>query len=138
MARRILKDKRVRLAGMVKTFDSEGFPSDGYMPLHEGDGMVWAYYRTAGGSVYWSSDALQSKCDAIFIIGYDPIVAHTPAFGSLFLEYGGALWTVTRVDGFEGYRRDLTLYATRKSSSGGMSPLVAYNAATIEKQFGKW
>ena len=35
MARRILKDKRVRLAGMVKTFDSEGFPSDGYMPLHE-------------------------------------------------------------------------------------------------------
>lgn len=138
MSRRILKDKRIRLCGVVKTYDSAGFDTNSYMPLHEGDGTMWAYYRVAGGSVYWASDALQTKCDAVFVINYDAIVAHTPAFGSLCIEYAGALWTVTRVDAFEGYRRDLTLYATRKSSSGGMSPLVEYDAATIEKQFGKW
>lgn len=138
MARRILKDKRIRLAGTVKTYDSAGFDTTGYMPLHPGDGMVWAYYRTAGGSTYWASDALQTKCDAVFVIGFDPIVAHTSAFANLRLEYGGALWEVTRVDGFEGYARDLTLFATRKSSGGTMSPLLAYDEATIEKQFGKW
>ena len=138
MARRILKDKRVRLAGVVKSVDHAGFTSDGFMPLHPGDGMVWAYYRTAGGSTYWASDALQAKCDAIFVIGYDAIVAHTPSFDDLRIEYAGALWEVTRVDAFEGYRRDLTLYATRKSSGRGMSPMVAYDAATIEKAFGKW
>lgn len=136
MARRILKDKRVTLYVQVSTTDSAGFPKTGYMPLDSTGGTRWAYYRQMGGMAYWASDALQTKADVEFVIGYDSLIAHAVDFERIYIDYGGRLYQVSRVDTFEGYKRDLTLYATAKSSAGGVGKPLAYDAKTVAETLG--
>ena len=136
MARRILKDKRVTIYVQVSKTDSAGFPVTGYMPIDATGGGRWAYYRQMGGMAYWASDSLQTKADVEFVIGYDPLIAHAVDFERIYIDYGGRLYQVSRVDTFEGYRRDLTVYATAKKSTGGVGKPLAYDAATVAKTLG--
>lgn len=136
MARRILKDKRVTLYVQVSTHDSAGFAKTGYMPIDATGGTRWAYYRQMGGMAYWASDALQTKADVEFIIGFDSLIAHAVDFEKIYIDYGGRLYQVSRVDTFEGYKRDLTLYATAKSSAGGVGKPLAYDAKTVAETLG--
>ena len=59
---------------------------------------VWAYFRHLSG-----------KEDVLFQIGYRTDI--TPAH---MIRYNGVDYEITRIDTFEGYKTDLTVYCKRK------------------------
>lgn len=135
MSRRILKDKRLEVLCKVHTTDSAGFDVDGYMPITlTPDGKQWAYFRALGGSLYWAAAATQVKADVMVVVAYSDWLASMRWLEKVYVRYAGRLYQATRVDTYEGYRRDLSIYAQLVNTTDAASlDILPYDADTLAK-----
>lgn len=71
---------------------------------------VWAYFRQLSGKEVFAAATINYKEEMLFTINYrkDITTAHV-------VRYKGVLHDITRVDTFEGYKEDLTLYCSRRA-----------------------
>nr|DAY78238.1 MAG TPA: putative head-tail adaptor [Caudoviricetes sp.] len=135
MSRRILKDKRIEVLCEVKGRDSAGFDMKGYMPITDTpDGKQWAYFRALGGSLYWAAAATQVKADIMAVVAYSDWLAAMRWLEKIYIRFNGRLYRATRVDTYEGYKRDLTIYAQLVNTTDAASiDILAYDADTLAK-----
>ncbi len=102
-----LKDKKIELLQQVTTRDSEGFAQTNLQPV---GAPVWAYFRQLSGKEVFAAATTNYKEEVLFTINYrtDITTAHA-------VRYNGILYDITRIDTFEGYKEDLTLYCSRRA-----------------------
>lgn len=102
-----LKDKKIELLQQVTTRDNEGFAQTTLQPV---GAPVWAYFRQLSGKEVFAAATTNYKEEVLFTINYrkDITTAHV-------VRYKGVLYDITRVDTFEGYKEDLTLYCSRRA-----------------------
>ena len=101
-----LKDKKVEILATVNTINENGYAVETLQAVCP---PVWAYFRQLSGSEYFSANAEQVREEVLFQINYREDVNT-----GCCVRYNGVLYDITRVDVFEGYRADLTLYCKRR------------------------
>ena len=101
-----LKDKKIEILRLETVKDSMGFSTDTLVPIGP---PMWAYFRQLSGNEIFAAQAVQVTEDVLFIINYreDITTRH-------MIRFRGVDYDITRVDTFEGYKNDLTLYAKRR------------------------
>lgn len=102
-----LKDKKIEILTPVTVRDNEGFSTTILQPV----GLpVWAYFRQLSGKEVFAAATTNYKEEVLFLVNYrtDLTTAHV-------VRYSGVLYDITRIDTFEGYKRDLTLYCSRRA-----------------------
>ena len=85
--------------------DADGFAVERYEPIHPG--KLWAYFRHLSGQEIHASGATFAKEQVLFVVNWRGDVTAREV-----VRYGGRLYDIQRVDCFEGYKQDLTLYCT--------------------------
>jgi SPP1 family predicted phage head-tail adaptor len=102
-----LKDKKIELLEQVTTRDDEGFSTTA---LESVGSPVWAYFRQLSGKEVFAAATTNYKEEVLFVVNYrtDLTTAHV-------VRYKGILYDITRIDTFEGYKEDLTLYCSRRA-----------------------
>ena len=99
-----LKDKKIRIVKLQQSKDEDGFFFFEWIPIH--NGTLWAYYRQLSGKEFYASKAVQHYEECLFIINYrDDITT------DMEIEYSGKYYDITRIDDFEGYKSDISIYA---------------------------
>ena len=101
-----LKDKKIEILAVTHTQDPEGYSIETLTPISP---PMWAYFRQLSGKEVYAAMSVQATEEVLFIIGYraDITTRH-------IVRYKGVDYDITRVDVFEGYKSDLTLYAKKK------------------------
>lgn len=97
-----LKDKKVDVFRTVSEKDNLGYMVERleiYLP------SIWAYFRQLSGTEKYEAAQVQQKEEVLFQVSYNANIKHTDV-----VRYKGILYDITRVDVFEGYKGDLTLY----------------------------
>ncbi len=99
-----LKDKKIEILAPHTERDNEGFATTTLQPV---GAPVWAYFRQLSGKEVFAAATINYKEEVLFAINYrtDITTAHV-------VRYKGVLYDITRVDAFEGYKEDLTLYCS--------------------------
>lgn len=102
-----LKDKKIEILAPVTVRDEAGFNTTTLQPLGT---PVWAYFRQLSGKEVFATATTNYKEEVLFQVNYriDLTTAHV-------IRYRGVLYDITRIDTFEGYRQDLTLYCSRRA-----------------------
>lgn len=103
--KRFLKDKKITIIGITQGENSMGDPIEIEGPIPGGEN-IWAYYRQASAKEYLAAAATQYKVEAIFIINY-----RTDIDTSMKIKFRDQMYEITRIDDFEGYKKDLQIYA---------------------------
>ena len=101
-----LKDKKIEILKPVTVIDSEGFSETTLQPI---DGPLWAYFRQLSGKEVFAAATVNYKEEVLFQVNY-----RTDLTTANVIRYNGKLYNITRIDTFEGYKQDLTLYCTLK------------------------
>lgn len=101
-----LKDKKIKILVETNIINENGYPETVLQAVCP---PVWAYYRQLSGKEIFAASAVQNTEEVLFIINWRADI--TPAH---VIRYNGVLWNTTRVDTFEGYKADLTVYAKRR------------------------
>lgn len=98
-----LKDKKIEILAVTHTQDPEGYSIETLTPIAP---PMWAYFRQLSGKEVYAAMSVQAVEEVQFVINWhdDITTAHA-------IRYKGVLYDITRVDVFEGYKQDLTLYA---------------------------
>ena len=101
-----LKDKKIEILRADFTKDTAGFATETLTPIAP---PVWAYFRHLSGKEIYAAQSVQAVEEVQFVINWrkDITTRHV-------VRYGGVLYDITRVDDFQGYRADLTVYAKRR------------------------
>ena len=101
-----LKDKKIEILAVQSVINENGYVVETLQPICP---PVWAYFRHLSGTEYYAATAEQVQEEALFQINWRAglSTAHV-------IRFKGVLWDITRVDTFEGYKGDLTLYCKRK------------------------
>lgn len=102
-----LKDKKIEILAQVTERDSEGFTTTTLQPVGV---PVWAYFRQLSGKEVFAAATTNYKEEVLFTVNYRTDI--TPAH---VVRYRGVLYDITRIDTFEGYKEDLTLYCSRRA-----------------------
>jgi SPP1 family predicted phage head-tail adaptor len=98
-----LKDKKIEILEVTHGKDPEGFTAQTLTPIAP---PLWAYYRQLSGKEIFAAASVQAVEDAMFVINWrDDITTRH------IIRYKGADYDITRVDTFEGYKGDMTLWA---------------------------
>ena len=99
-----LNHKKIRIVKLQQSKDEDGFSINEWIPIH--NGTLWAYYRQLSGKEFYASKAVQHYEECLFIINYrDDITT------DMEIEYSGKYYDITRIDDFEGYKSDISIYA---------------------------
>ena len=101
-----LKDKKIEILQATFTKDADGFSAEHLAPIAP---PVWAYFRHLSGKEIYAAATVHAVEEVQFVINWraDITTRHV-------IRYNGGLYDITRVDTFEGYKRDLTVYAKRR------------------------
>lgn len=102
-----LKDKKIEILAQVTERDSEGFTAT---TLQSVGAPVWAYFRQLSGKEVFAAATTNYKEEVLFTINYRTDI--TPAH---VVRYRSVLYDITRIDTFEGYKEDVTLYCSRRA-----------------------
>ena len=70
---------------------------------------VWAYFRQLSGKEILAAAAYRYDEEVLFTINY-----RAGLTTACYVEYNGVKYSVTRIDTFEGYKQDITLYCKRQ------------------------
>lgn len=100
-----LKDKKIELLRQVHTRDGMGMTTT----TLESMGTVWAYFRHLSGKEVFAAATVNYKEEVLFQVNY-----RTDLITANVIRYNGRLYNITRIDTFEGYKQDLTLYCKRE------------------------
>lgn len=98
-----LKDKKIRFIAETRTVNDHGFASYVWQPVHSG--RLWAYYRQLSGSEFFASATVNETEEVLFVVNY-----RTGITTDMLVEYKGQYYKITRIDDFEGYKDDLSVY----------------------------
>lgn len=110
-ARHRLKDKKVQIVQADSWQDSMGSWHSGYRPVHPG--KLWAYRRQIGGSDYYTAATAGLSEDVVFFVNWRDDL--TNGGEERWVVDGDRAYKVTRIDTYEGYRRDIALYCETDS-----------------------
>lgn len=111
-----LKDKKIKiLQEQVEDTDNQGFcVSSGWTPIHNGE--LWAYYRQLSGKEINAAGMTELQAeDALFVVNW-----RADLTTDMIIQYRGKHYDIKRIDDFQGYKTDLSVYC-------------AYNAARREE-----
>ena len=104
-----LKDKKIKIYKLTDvTRDSNGYSSCKYTPIHLG--ALWAYVRQTSGAEYYAASALQVTEEILFVVNWREDLTMDQARG-LYIEHNGRWYDVQRIDTYEGYKREIQLFA---------------------------
>lgn len=121
MAQRKLKDKKIKIYKYVEGENDNGFRVSAYMPIHP-QASLWAYFKQLGAELTYLNHSSQSNEECFFAVNWLEILK-TPTAKYLHIEYNGSLYQVTRIDPYEGYKRDLFLYARYEGEAKNLTVL---------------
>ena len=102
-----LKDKKIEILTPVTVRDEAGFSTTTLLPLGT---PVWAYFRQLSGKEVFAAATTNYREEVLFQVNY-----RTELTTAHVIRYRGVLYDITRIDTFEGYRQDLTLYCSRRA-----------------------
>lgn len=97
------KDKKVSIMTVDEVQDDEGHWVEASVPVADN---IWAYYRHASGNEFFSAAQVNYKVEAVFKIAW-----RNDINTGMTVLYKGVEYGITRIDDYEGYKRDLTIYA---------------------------
>ena len=99
-----LKDKKIEIRETTYVSDKYGNRIKQTVTI----ATVWAYFRQLSGDEIYRVTT-QATEEVMFRINYrsDITTAHV-------IKYKDTLYNITRVDVYEGYKRDLTLYCKKQ------------------------
>jgi len=102
-----LKDKKIEILTVTHTKDPEGFSTETLTPIAP---PLWAYFRHLSGKEVFVARAVQAVEEVLFTVNWrdDITTAHV-------IRFKGVLYDITRVDTFEGYKADLSLFAKKRA-----------------------
>ncbi|MDL2224939.1 phage head closure protein [Eubacteriales bacterium OttesenSCG-928-M02] len=101
-----LKDKKIEIFKQLVTRDKYGVSTTTLEPIAP---PIWAYYRQLSGKEVFAAASTHSVEEVLFVINWrDNITTRH------IVRFRGADYDITRIDTFEGYKSDLTLYAKRR------------------------
>lgn len=106
---RKLKDKKITIYEKVSGKDSSGFPINGYRPFT--NSPQWAYYRQLSEKELYRNSTTNLIEECLFTVNWSEDLAGITYPTDFYLEYNGKWYVITRIDPYEGYKRDLTIYA---------------------------
>lgn len=101
----MLKDKKISIIHHEEREGEFGETTHVDVPL-PGGGNVWAYYRHVTGKEYYNSLMVKAKEEALFIINWRDDIDT-----AMKIKFRDKLYNITRIDDFEGYKKDLKIYA---------------------------
>ena len=102
---RHLKDKKITIL-CSKTVENElGEVETMDTPLPGGKN-IWAYYRHASASEFYAAHTINTKVEVIFEIAWLKDIKTT-----MKIRYKEEDYCITRIDDYEGYKRNLKIYA---------------------------
>ncbi len=101
-----LKDKKIEILKQVHHRDEMGITTTTLEPLAP---PLWAYFRQLSGKEVFAAATTNYKEEVLFQVNYRPDIQTTHV-----IRFKGALYDITRVDVFEGYKQDLKLYCSRR------------------------
>ena len=102
-----LKDKKIEVLAVTHTQDPEGYSIETLTPIAP---PMWAYFRQLSGKEVYAAMSVQAVEEVQFVINWrDDITTRH------IIRFRGADYDITRVDTFEGYKSDLTLYCKKKA-----------------------
>lgn len=111
----------------IETTDEDGFDLKAYMPIHKQD-SVWAYFKQLSASLFYASNTTAINEECLFRINFtDAILANYASDYRVY--YNGILYQVTRVDPYEGYKRDLALYC--KLTTDKIDTVIPYDETKL-------
>jgi len=98
-----LKDKKIEILRADYTKDAEGFSVETLTPIAP---PLWAYFRHLSGKEIYAAMTVQAVEEVQFVLNWrkDVTTRHV-------VRYKGVLYDIARVDDFQGYKGDLTVYA---------------------------
>lgn len=111
----------------VETTDEDGFQTAGYMPIHPQESL-WAYFKQLSASLFYASNTTAIKEECLFRVNYTDTILQNHA-NDYFVYYDGMLFQCTRVDPFEGYKRDLVLYC--KLTTDKINTIIPYDPSKL-------
>lgn len=107
--KRYKKDKKITILARQEYENAAGETSTKVMPLPNGEN-IWAYYRQASTSeLAMVAQTKLIQVDVIFKVNWRDDLDTT-----MEILFRNEKYEITRIDDFEGYKNDLTIYATRK------------------------
>jgi len=107
-----IKDKKVTILKFREFEDEHGFTTGVYEPL-PGAENIWAYFRHASGNEFIQTENTNSKIDVIFEINW-----RNGVDTSMQIQYKGQKYNITCIDNYEGYKKDLKIYAYKLNQGG--------------------
>ena len=121
-----LKDKKIVIYKSVEGKDADGFPVSGYMRVHKTP-TLWAYFKQLSGSLFYASATTNNKEECLFYINWLDLDRKRPQ--DYKIEYRGLVYELTRIDPYEGYKRDLALYC--KLTTDKLGTIVPYDPTKL-------
>lgn len=100
-----LKDKKIEICEYTYTSDKYGNHKKETVTI----ATVWAYFRQLSGNEIYRVTT-QTTEEVMFVINY-----RTDITTENVILYKGVQYNIVRVDVFEGYKSDLTLYCKRQA-----------------------
>jgi len=97
-----LKDKKIEILQPSTGKDADGFGTEMLTPIAP---PLWAYFRQLSGKEIYANATTIATEQVLFTINHRPDITTRHV-----VRYRGALYNITRVDVFEGYRGDIMLY----------------------------
>ena len=101
-----LKDKKINIYIERYVPNGNGYTTKVTEPLALN---VWAYFRQLSGKEIFAAAAYRYDEEVLFTINYRNDIT-----AACYVEYNGVKYNVNRIDTFEGYKQDITLYCKRK------------------------
>ena len=101
-----LKDKKIEILAVTHKQDPEGYSIETLTPISP---PMWAYFRQLSGKEVYAAMSVQATEEVLFIIGY-----RTDITTRHIIRFRDADYDITRIDTFEGYKSDLTLYCKKR------------------------
>ena len=117
-----LKDKKIKIYKRTDVArNSDGYSSCKYTPIHPG--ALWAYVRQTSGNEYYAAMAQQVTEEILFVVNWRDDLAMDQVRW-LYIEYNGRWYDVQRIDTYEGYKREIQLFAksTSQINDAALSP----------------
>ena len=102
-----LKDKKIEILAVTLTKDPEGFPTQVLAPIAP---PMWAYFRQLSGKEVYAAMSVQATEEVLFTVNYRPDITTRH-----IVRFRGVDYDITRVDTFEGYKSDITIYCKERA-----------------------
>ncbi len=102
-----IKDKRIFIYEIVSKRDTQGNEIKAKKYIHSKIGL-WAYVREMSEREKFASKSTGIETTTIFKINHNPLIK-----AGQYIDFKGEAYIIKSVDGYEFYKRDLTVRAVR-------------------------